>query len=146
LRWPRDNLYPQKLALTSPTSGGRSVGKVRLRTKATEFNLRGIGEWQSVGNADQSLVSQAMSDRYLLSVVQPSACLSKCSTEFSPFVLGSVTEIVACVCFLLLWSDALHSNVWGEWRFFNYTYMNSDAYTYAYHSCNHGAEPFLRSS
>jgi hypothetical protein len=24
LRWPRDTLYPQKLALTSPTSGGRS--------------------------------------------------------------------------------------------------------------------------
>jgi hypothetical protein len=33
LRWPRDRLYPQKLALTSPTSGGRSVGIVRLRTK-----------------------------------------------------------------------------------------------------------------
>jgi hypothetical protein len=32
LRWPRDTLYPQKLALTSPTSGGRSVGIVRLRT------------------------------------------------------------------------------------------------------------------
>jgi hypothetical protein len=27
------------LALTSPTSGGRSVGRVRLRTKATEFFL-----------------------------------------------------------------------------------------------------------
>jgi hypothetical protein len=37
LRWPRDTLYPQKLALTSPTSGGSSVGIVRLRTKATEF-------------------------------------------------------------------------------------------------------------
>jgi len=30
-------LYPQKLALTSPTGGGRSVGIVRLWTKATEF-------------------------------------------------------------------------------------------------------------
>jgi hypothetical protein len=30
-------LYPQKLALTSPTSGGRSVGIVRFRTQATEF-------------------------------------------------------------------------------------------------------------
>ena len=28
-------LYPQKLALTSPTSGDRSVGIVRSRTKAT---------------------------------------------------------------------------------------------------------------
>jgi len=30
-------LYPQKLVLTSPTGGGRSVGIVRVRTKATEF-------------------------------------------------------------------------------------------------------------
>jgi len=30
-------LYPQKLALTSLTGGGRSVGMVRSRTKATEF-------------------------------------------------------------------------------------------------------------
>jgi hypothetical protein len=30
-------LYPQELALTSPTSGGRSVGIVRSRTKATEL-------------------------------------------------------------------------------------------------------------
>jgi hypothetical protein len=39
LRWPRDILYPQKLALTSPTSGGRSIGIVPSRTKATEFSL-----------------------------------------------------------------------------------------------------------
>jgi len=31
------HLYPQKLALTSPTGGGRSVGIVCSRTKATEF-------------------------------------------------------------------------------------------------------------
>ena len=30
-------LYPQKLELTSPTGGGRSVGIVRSRTKATEI-------------------------------------------------------------------------------------------------------------
>jgi hypothetical protein len=35
-RGPRGSLYPQKLALTSPTSGGRSVGIVRSRTQATE--------------------------------------------------------------------------------------------------------------
>ena len=29
--------YPQKLALTSPTGGGRSVGIVRVWTKATEL-------------------------------------------------------------------------------------------------------------
>jgi hypothetical protein len=38
LRWPRDTLYLQTLALTSPTSGGRSVGIVRPRTKATELS------------------------------------------------------------------------------------------------------------
>jgi hypothetical protein len=32
-------LYPQNLALTSVTSEGRSVGVVRLRTKATELLL-----------------------------------------------------------------------------------------------------------
>jgi hypothetical protein len=30
-------LYSQELALTSPASGGRSVGIVRSRTKATQF-------------------------------------------------------------------------------------------------------------
>jgi hypothetical protein len=34
--WRRSTLYPQKLALTSPTSGGRLVGIVRLRTQATD--------------------------------------------------------------------------------------------------------------
>jgi hypothetical protein len=37
LRWPRDTLYPQKLALTSRTSGSRSVGIVHSRTKVTEL-------------------------------------------------------------------------------------------------------------
>jgi hypothetical protein len=48
LRWPHNTLYPQKLALTSPTCGGRSGGIVRLRTKATEFSL--ILEWACHGD------------------------------------------------------------------------------------------------
>jgi hypothetical protein len=44
LRWPRDTLYQQKLAVASPTSGGRSVGIVRLRTK----NHGVICNWWSV--------------------------------------------------------------------------------------------------
>jgi hypothetical protein len=36
-RWPRDTLYPKNLALTLPTSGGRSVGIVRSPTKASEL-------------------------------------------------------------------------------------------------------------
>jgi hypothetical protein len=38
-RWPHGSFHPQKLALTSPTNGGRSVGIVRSRTKATEFSF-----------------------------------------------------------------------------------------------------------
>jgi hypothetical protein len=34
LRWPCDTHSPQKLARTSPTSGGGSVSIVRLRTKS----------------------------------------------------------------------------------------------------------------
>jgi hypothetical protein len=37
LRWPRNTLYPQRLALTSPTGGDLSVGIVISRTPATEF-------------------------------------------------------------------------------------------------------------
>jgi hypothetical protein len=37
LRWQSDTLYPQKLALTSPTSGDSSVGVVLSRTQATVF-------------------------------------------------------------------------------------------------------------
>jgi hypothetical protein len=37
LRWLRDTLYRQKLALISSTSGGRSVGIVCSWTKATEL-------------------------------------------------------------------------------------------------------------
>jgi hypothetical protein len=38
-RWPRVTLCPQKLALTSLTSGGRSVGIVHSWTQAMEFSL-----------------------------------------------------------------------------------------------------------
>jgi hypothetical protein len=34
---PLDALYPRKLALTSQTNGGLSVGRVRSRTKAMEL-------------------------------------------------------------------------------------------------------------
>jgi hypothetical protein len=38
-RVPHNTLYPQRLALTSPTSGGCSVCIVRMRTTATEFSF-----------------------------------------------------------------------------------------------------------
>jgi hypothetical protein len=36
---PRYTFYQQKLALTSPASGGRSAGIIRSRTEATVFSL-----------------------------------------------------------------------------------------------------------
>jgi hypothetical protein len=39
-RRPRSTVYPQKVALTSPISGGCSVGIVRSRTQAMEFSFR----------------------------------------------------------------------------------------------------------
>jgi hypothetical protein len=36
-RWPLDTLYPEKLAITSSTSGGHSGGIVRSRTQPTQF-------------------------------------------------------------------------------------------------------------
>jgi hypothetical protein len=41
-RWPRGTLYPQKLALTSPTSSGLPVGIVRSLAKATKSLLHFI--------------------------------------------------------------------------------------------------------
>jgi hypothetical protein len=37
--WPRGTFIPQKLALTPPTDGGRSVGIVRLWTQVMEFSF-----------------------------------------------------------------------------------------------------------
>ena len=56
-------LYPQKLALTSPTGGGRSVGIVRSRTKATEFRVIPIRETDDRINA---LMLLAVRKRYII--------------------------------------------------------------------------------
>jgi hypothetical protein len=44
-------LYPQKLALTSPKSGGCSAGIVHSQTKATELfiiNVKNVGDYVTV--------------------------------------------------------------------------------------------------
>jgi hypothetical protein len=51
LRWLRDTLYKQKLALTSPESGGRSVDMVLLGTKTMKFVVLGCLTNLSVGQA-----------------------------------------------------------------------------------------------
>jgi hypothetical protein len=50
--WPRGTLYPRKLALTSSTNGGRSVGTVRSLTQAMGFLQVYNVEW-----CDQSRLS-----------------------------------------------------------------------------------------
>jgi hypothetical protein len=56
-RWPRGTIYPQMLTLTSPTSGGCSVGIVRSRIRPRsnvlfivwqEGNTRSQDEWFAV--------------------------------------------------------------------------------------------------
>jgi hypothetical protein len=48
-RRPRGTLYPQKLALTSLTSGGLSVGMDRSRTQATELVIiYEFGTWHII--------------------------------------------------------------------------------------------------
>jgi hypothetical protein len=42
LSWQRNTLYPQQLALTSPTCGGRSVSIVRSRTKSAVIYIANI--------------------------------------------------------------------------------------------------------
>jgi hypothetical protein len=60
-----DTLYPQKLALISPTCSCRSVGTVRSGTKATEFvcliNLRTQISILASYNGFPSLVDQSPS-------------------------------------------------------------------------------------
>jgi hypothetical protein len=45
------------LALTSPTSGGRSVGIVRLRAKAMEFSFYASGKVIDLNDSNQQILS-----------------------------------------------------------------------------------------
>jgi hypothetical protein len=53
-RSPRGSLYPQKLALTSPTGGGRSVGMVRSRTRTPDFSFYICCTWTWVLSANKN--------------------------------------------------------------------------------------------
>jgi hypothetical protein len=52
LRSQRDTLYPQKLTITSPASGCRSVDIVRSRFKAQEFFCKHITSSEKVFKCD----------------------------------------------------------------------------------------------
>jgi hypothetical protein len=59
--WPCNTLYPQKLALSSPTSVGRSVGIVSSRTNAMEV-LKRCND-QTVVNLAGGIEAPAVQDR-----------------------------------------------------------------------------------
>jgi hypothetical protein len=89
-------LDPQKLALTSPTGGGGSVGIVRSRTKATELYIsrlyrETVGHFELKGNIDNSV-----------------HCVR--STRFA-FLLRLTSDTVQCAIspelYLRLWSEFL---------------------------------------
>jgi hypothetical protein len=77
-------LYPQKLALTSPTGGGRSVGIVRSRAEAMEFGFR--RKWQKSTKIDhQDVEWRRRLERSCLGEGQVRGCC-KCGDES----LGSI--------------------------------------------------------
>jgi hypothetical protein len=59
-RWPRGTLYLQKLAITSPSSGGCSVGIVRSRTQTMEVSLVST-DCSEYSSGDPKLLSQSCS-------------------------------------------------------------------------------------
>jgi hypothetical protein len=84
-------LYPQKLALTSLTSGGRSVGAVRSRTHATELPVPTCNNPQPVTspNGERGLyLSRSQNEHNVPSSVclapnpsSPSGCLQAALTR-----------------------------------------------------------------
>jgi hypothetical protein len=70
LHWLRDTIYPQNFALTSITSGGRSVGIVRLRTKQRHIFEGGkldieVGR-DEIGSRTENIKNSVFSSKYKL--------------------------------------------------------------------------------
>jgi hypothetical protein len=100
-RWPRGTLYPQKLTLTSLTSGGRPVGIVRSRTQATDFFLSGLHSEHS-SEAGAMLTLPSATGIYLF--IKVSRLLSSCSflaffRSYLPFPLKYSAHIPSTVWF-----------------------------------------------
>jgi hypothetical protein len=81
-RWPRGTLYPQELALTSPTSDGCSIGIVRIRALGftqplTEMSTGNIKKKMFLGSkvrpvrAADNLVSRLCRQCGILNIWQP---------------------------------------------------------------------------
>jgi hypothetical protein len=93
-RWPRGTLYPQKLKLTSPTSGGRSVGILRSRRQATEFSfsfvqLRTSWLWECCTGMYDAPISYRGGPRFKSSWLELSSLRSH---DFSLVVTGKFCD------------------------------------------------------
>jgi hypothetical protein len=89
--WQRDTLYPQKLILTSPTSGGHPVDIVRSRTKATKLFVFG---WYTCGLDVSKIVrySHFQYSRRRCNVQQLYAQNSYFSISWTVFLLKMATN------------------------------------------------------
>jgi hypothetical protein len=89
-RWPHNTLYPHMLALTSPTSGGLSVGIVHSRTQATEFSsFKSVSRQRIRGRTSEELNSYFIWFLKTGSEVTLSLCYdSRKSSRFPDFHQG----------------------------------------------------------
>ena len=104
-------LYPQKLALTSPTGGGRSVGIVRSRTKATGVFLIVVLYFLAVSFRRYAIVCKSSSD------VAIKMWSSAYSIAFTNFLLFSCIPSIWTYG-TELWGCALKSNIAVIQRFY----------------------------
>jgi hypothetical protein len=125
LHWLRDTLYPLKLALTSPTSGGRSVGIVRWRTKPRSFFKRSyicrldVHEWHNVNASFREYRARSSKSECggaLWTVGAVPAAVNECNWKIYPANIRFVSwqhtrDISGCIFFLN--KDNLHHN-WGS--------------------------------
>jgi hypothetical protein len=104
VRWTRDTLCPLMLALTSTTSGGRSVGIVRLRIQATENRLEYTSaSWYSFTRRNwPHKISNSYEETYKIQMLNLNVCPtyltyyrtmeSKSETFLKPKLISPVSE------------------------------------------------------
>jgi hypothetical protein len=115
--WPRGTLYPHKLAITSPTSGGRSVGIVRSRTQIMELD-------RSYKHSNAKRCSQMRHQTYtrLHDVTSPKILLvfltavrsSNITTAYTFCYIAFVTDLGACLQRCVADLMTLHTSHWSQ--------------------------------
>jgi hypothetical protein len=88
-RWSRDIPLASNLALTSPISGGRSVGIVRSRTRAMEFSF--------FYNVKIEIYPRYIFQPFLAILRWPFACWN-CYTALVPKLSIPVNNSLRCTC------------------------------------------------